>query len=62
LNKISTVTLVCPKFIYFVFTPHSNYIIILNIKFALKNLQIDLATLFGYLELSSKFQMVSMKE
>jgi hypothetical protein len=28
LNKISTVTLVCPKFIYFVFTPHGNYIII----------------------------------
>jgi hypothetical protein len=29
LNKISTVTLVCPKSIYFVFTPHGNYIIIL---------------------------------
>jgi hypothetical protein len=29
LNKISTVTLVCPKIIYFVFTPHGNYIIIL---------------------------------
>jgi hypothetical protein len=29
LNKISTVTLVCPKFIYSVFTPHGNYIIVL---------------------------------
>jgi hypothetical protein len=29
LNKISTVKLVCPKFIYFGFTPHGNYIIIL---------------------------------
>jgi hypothetical protein len=29
LNKISTVTLMCPKFIYFIFTPHGNYIIIL---------------------------------
>jgi hypothetical protein len=29
LNKISTVTLVCPKFIYFIFTSHGNYIIIL---------------------------------
>jgi hypothetical protein len=29
LNKISTVTLVCPNFIYFVFTPHGNYTIIL---------------------------------
>jgi hypothetical protein len=29
LSKISTVTLVCPKFIYFIFTPHSNYRIIL---------------------------------
>jgi hypothetical protein len=29
LNKISTATLVSPKFIYFVFTPHVNYIIIL---------------------------------
>jgi hypothetical protein len=29
LNKISTVKLLCPKFIYFVFTPHGNYIIIL---------------------------------
>jgi hypothetical protein len=29
LNKISTVTLVYPKFIYFVFTPPDNYIIIL---------------------------------
>jgi hypothetical protein len=28
LNKISIVTLVCPKFLYFVFT-HGNYIIIL---------------------------------
>jgi hypothetical protein len=27
LNKISTVILVCPKFLYFVFTPHGNYII-----------------------------------
>jgi hypothetical protein len=30
LNKITTVKLVCPKFIYFVFTPHGNYIIILK--------------------------------
>jgi hypothetical protein len=29
LNKISIVKLVCPKFIYFSFTPHGNYIIIL---------------------------------
>jgi hypothetical protein len=29
LNKISTVKLVCLKFIYFGFTPHGNYIIIL---------------------------------
>jgi hypothetical protein len=29
LNKISKVALVCPKFIYFVFTPQGNYIIIL---------------------------------
>jgi hypothetical protein len=29
LNEISTVTLVCPKYIYFVFIPHGNYIIIL---------------------------------
>jgi hypothetical protein len=29
LNKISAIKLVCPKFIYFVFTPHGNYIIIL---------------------------------
>jgi hypothetical protein len=29
LNKISTLKLVCPKFIYFIFTPHGNYIIIL---------------------------------
>jgi hypothetical protein len=29
LNKISTVKLVYPKFIYFVFTPHGNYLIIL---------------------------------
>jgi hypothetical protein len=29
LNKISTVTLVFPTFIYFVFIPHGNYIIIL---------------------------------
>jgi hypothetical protein len=29
LNKISTVRLVCPKFIYFVLTAHGNYIIIL---------------------------------
>jgi hypothetical protein len=29
LNKILTVTLVCPKFIYFVFTPNGNNIIIL---------------------------------
>jgi hypothetical protein len=29
LNKISTVTLVCPKIIYFVFRPQGNYIIIL---------------------------------
>jgi hypothetical protein len=28
LNKISIVKLVCPKFIYFVFTPHGNNIII----------------------------------
>jgi hypothetical protein len=24
LNKISTVKLMCPKFIYFIFTPHGN--------------------------------------
>jgi hypothetical protein len=35
LNKISTVTLVCPKFIYFVFTPHGNYIIILITSYLL---------------------------
>jgi hypothetical protein len=29
LNKITTVKLVCPKFIYFIFTPLGNYIIIL---------------------------------
>jgi hypothetical protein len=29
LNKILIVTLVCPKFIYFVFTPYGNCIIIL---------------------------------
>jgi hypothetical protein len=29
LNKILTVKLVCPKFIYFILTPHGNYIIIL---------------------------------
>jgi hypothetical protein len=29
LNKMSIVKLVCPKFIYFVLTPHDNYIIIL---------------------------------
>jgi hypothetical protein len=32
LNKISTVKFVCPKFIYFVFTPHGNYTIILIIS------------------------------
>jgi hypothetical protein len=29
LNKISTIKVVCPKFIYFIFTPHGKYIIIL---------------------------------